>query len=88
VFCNLLGSSSLIHPWSDGPTEVICSAQIFGPTLFGSVYSATVSTFPQCVFVVCATAIAVAGLATLPIRLLPPPDTDVLEENFSSDTTS
>jgi len=62
-------------------------SQIIGPSLFGSIYTTTVSTFPQAMFIVCAAALALSILITLPIRIRPAPPEDFGqgEESESSD---
>lgn len=46
-----------------------CSGSIISPVLFGFTYSRTVATFPQAIFVVGASVIALAFLCMLFIRL-------------------
>jgi len=51
-------------------------SQIIGPSLFGSIYTTTVSTFPQAMFIVCAAALGLSILVTFPIRIRPAPSGD------------
>ena len=46
-----------------------CSGSIISPMLFGLTYSRTAATFPQAMFVVGASAIALALLCTLFVRI-------------------
>jgi len=46
-------------------------AQIIGPSLFGSIYTATVSSFPQAIFAVGAAVEVLSILVTIPIRVRP-----------------
>lgn len=46
-----------------------CSGSILSPMLFGFTFSRTVATFPQAMFIVGASAVALAVLCTLLIRL-------------------
>lgn len=46
-----------------------CSGSILSPMLFGFTFSKTVATFPQAMFVVGASAVALALLCTLLVRL-------------------
>ena len=53
----------------DSSLTVGCSDSILSPMLFGFTFSRTVATFPQAMFVVGASAVALALLCTLFIRL-------------------
>jgi len=56
---SLFGALSVIHA---------LSAQIISPALFGLTYAATVSTFPQAIFIICAAALACSLLLLSLVR--------------------
>ena len=64
-----LGYVLFVMRSTDGLLTFGCSGSILSPMLFGFTFSRTVATFPQAMFVVGASAVALALLCTLFIRL-------------------
>lgn len=51
---------------------LVISAQIIGPTLFGTTYIASVATFPKSIFLLSGIFITIAIMALSVVRLPPP----------------